>query len=156
MIVMNNFCRMNAALQDDSDMDECGIAYKLMPLGSVFCRQLASQVKQYLYTLVQEHAVWNNQQFWEASFYCDLQKGIETLYHDSQTNPENARLTPGHCDDANKEFVFLNNNEKGRTSFSLACGSCVFNILFYSVHVFSFSLSTLVIFSKQNWESFLL
>ena len=64
-------------------MDECGIAYKLMPLGSVFCRRLGESgkdVKQYLYTLVQEHAVWHNQQFWEASFYCDLQKGIEALY----------------------------------------------------------------------------
>ena len=96
---------MNAALQDDSDMDECGIAYKLMPLGSVFCRRLSTGVTQYMYTLIQDHAVWQNQQFWEASFYCDLQKGIEALYDDNQTSTS--------VQEEHQEFVFLNGNERG-------------------------------------------
>ena len=56
-------------------MDECGIAYKLMPLASVFCRKLSLGITQFVYTLIQDHAVWQNQQFWEASFYNDVQKG---------------------------------------------------------------------------------
>ena len=47
-------------------------------------------VKQYLYTRVQEHAVWHNQQFWEASFYCDLQKGIKALY--TADNPKSLKI----------------------------------------------------------------
>ena len=43
---------MNTALTDDSDMDECGIAYKLMPLSSVFCRHLSLGVTQFVYTLI--------------------------------------------------------------------------------------------------------
>ena len=108
---------MNAALQDDSDMDECGIAYKLMPLGSVFCRRLSTDVKQYLYTLIQDHAVWHNQQFWEASFYCDLQKGIEALYRATAAMPRDKDSAAAAAGDnsttVDKEFVFLNNNEKG-------------------------------------------
>ena len=109
---------MNAALQDDSDMDECGIAYKLMPLGSVFCRRLSTDLAvpvQYLYTLIQDHAVWHNQQFWEASFYCDLQKGIEALYRATTTAspPTGGKEKRLSKEGVEKEFVFLNNNEKG-------------------------------------------
>ena len=105
---------MNTALQDDSDIDECGIAYKLMPLGSVFCRRLSTDLAvpvQYLYTLIQDHAVWHNQQFWEASFYCDLQKGIEALYRATAASGSQQRRDSAETVD--KEFVFLNNNEKG-------------------------------------------
>ena len=120
---------MNAALQDDSDMDECGIAYKLMPLGSVFCRRLSTDVKQYLYTLIQDHAVWHNQQFWEASFYCDLQKGIEALYRATTASSDEKRDSTGSVD---KEFVFLNNNEKGGEPFFLSnrstCGTFAQNM----------------------------
>ncbi|QQP48749.1 Uncharacterized protein FKW44_009166, partial [Caligus rogercresseyi] len=71
---------MNAALQDDSDMDEHGIAAKILPLSTVFGRRLNKGVIQFVYTLIQEHAVWQNQQFWEASFFNDVQKGIKSLY----------------------------------------------------------------------------
>ncbi|XP_040568639.1 myotubularin-related protein 13 [Lepeophtheirus salmonis] len=71
---------MNAALQDDSDMDEHGIAAKILPLSTVFGRRLTKGVIQYVYTLIQEHAVWQNQQFWEASFFNDVQRGIKSLY----------------------------------------------------------------------------
>ena len=35
---------------------------------------------QFAYTLVQDHAVWGNLQFWEAAFYQDCQKDIRQLY----------------------------------------------------------------------------
>lgn len=71
---------MNAALQDDSDMDEFGIAATILPLAAVFGRKLAMGITQFAYTLIQDHAVWQNQQFWEASFYNDVQTGIKAVY----------------------------------------------------------------------------
>ena len=71
---------MNAALQDDSDMDEFGIAATILPLSTVFGRKLAKGITQFAYTLIQDHAVWQNQQFWEASFYNDVQTGIKAVY----------------------------------------------------------------------------
>ena len=44
---------MNAALQDDSDMDEFGIAATLLPLSTVFGRRLTKGVIQFVYTLIQ-------------------------------------------------------------------------------------------------------
>ena len=35
---------------------------------------------QFAYTVIQEHAVWANQQFWEATFYQDVQLQIRQLY----------------------------------------------------------------------------
>ena len=35
---------------------------------------------QFAYTCIQEHAVWSNQQFWEATFYQDVQQQIRQLY----------------------------------------------------------------------------
>ena len=35
---------------------------------------------QFAYTLIQDHAVWQNQQFWEASFFSDVQTGIKAVY----------------------------------------------------------------------------
>ena len=35
---------------------------------------------QFAYTCIQEHAVWANSQFWEASFYQDVQHQIRQLY----------------------------------------------------------------------------
>lgn len=71
---------MNTALQDDSDMDEYGIAATLLPLSTVFGRKLAKGIVQFVYTLIQGHAVWQNQQFWEASFFNDVQTGIKAVY----------------------------------------------------------------------------
>ena len=82
---------MNAALQDDSDMDEYGIAATLLPLSTVFGRRLSKGVIQFVYTLIQEHPVWQNQQFWEASFFNDVQKGIKSLYTAMNENNNSSR-----------------------------------------------------------------
>ncbi|XP_066963738.1 myotubularin-related protein 13 [Macrobrachium rosenbergii] len=71
---------MNCALQDDSPMDEHGVAAALLPLSTAFCRKLCTGVIQFAYTCIQDHPVWGNQQFWEASFYQDVQKEIKSLY----------------------------------------------------------------------------
>ncbi|KAK8374776.1 hypothetical protein O3P69_012541 [Scylla paramamosain] len=73
---------MNCALQDDSPLDEYGVAAALLPLSSAFCRKLCTGVIQFAYTCIQDHSVWSNQQFWEASFYQDVQREIKSLYQD--------------------------------------------------------------------------
>lgn len=75
---------MNCALQDGSSMDEFGVAAALLPLATAFCRKLCTGVIQFAYTCIQEHAVWQNQQFWEAAFYQDVQRDIKALYLESQ------------------------------------------------------------------------
>lgn len=91
---------MNAALQDDSDMDEYGVAALLLPLSTVFGRKLSKGVIQFVYTLIQDHAVWQNQQFWEASFFNDVQKGIKSLYvamQDQNSNNQSLSNDPSHA-----------------------------------------------------------
>lgn len=80
---------INRALQDDSAMDEHGVAASLLPLSTAFCRKLCTGVIQFSYTCIQDHPVWKNQQFWEASFYQDVQSQIKALYL-SKTNLEMA------------------------------------------------------------------
>ncbi|KAJ8247545.1 hypothetical protein GJAV_G00247580 [Gymnothorax javanicus] len=60
---------MNCALQDCSSSEEFTIAAALLPLTTVFYRKLAPGVNQYAYTCVQDHPIWANHQFWEATFY---------------------------------------------------------------------------------------
>ncbi|KAG1665469.1 Myotubularin-related protein 13 [Nymphon striatum] len=84
---------MNCALQDDSVMDEHGLAAALLPLATAFCRKLCTGVIQFAYTCVQDHSVWSNQQFWESTFFQDVQKDIKALYCPktdkySRTSPE--------------------------------------------------------------------
>ena len=46
-----------------------------------FCLQkLAPGVNQFAYTCVQEHPIWTSQQFWEATFYSEVQNQIRALY----------------------------------------------------------------------------
>lgn len=44
---------MNCALQDDSSMDEHGVAAALLPLATAFCRKLCTGVIQFAYTCIQ-------------------------------------------------------------------------------------------------------
>ncbi|XP_053384706.1 myotubularin-related protein 13-like isoform X1 [Mercenaria mercenaria] len=93
---------LNCALQNDSSMDENGVAASILPLATSFCRKLCTGVIQFAYTLVQDHAVWGNLQFWEAAFYQDVQKDIRQLYAPQyeehimsmELNASKANLTP--------------------------------------------------------------
>lgn len=44
---------MNCALQDDSAMDEQGVAGALLPLATAFCRKLCTGVIQFAYMCIQ-------------------------------------------------------------------------------------------------------
>lgn len=44
---------MNCALQDDSALDEHGVAAALLPLATAFCRKLRTGVIQFAYTCIQ-------------------------------------------------------------------------------------------------------
>ncbi|ROT76369.1 putative myotubularin-related protein 13 [Penaeus vannamei] len=84
---------MNCALQDDSPMDEHGVAAALLPLSTAFCRKLCTGVIQFAYTCIQDHSVWGNQQFWEAAFYQDVQKEIKSLYQDRSQQASRTSLS---------------------------------------------------------------
>ncbi|BFZ05320.1 hypothetical protein BsWGS_08359 [Bradybaena similaris] len=71
---------LNCALMNDSSLDEHGVAAAILPLATAFCRKLCTGVIQFAYTLIQEHAVWGSIQFWEQTFYHDVQLQIRQLY----------------------------------------------------------------------------
>uniref|UniRef100_A0A8D2LH45 SET binding factor 2 n=1 Tax=Varanus komodoensis TaxID=61221 RepID=A0A8D2LH45_VARKO len=89
---------MNCTLQDCSTSEEYNIAAALLPLTTAFYRKLAPGVSQFAYTCVQDHPIWANQQFWETTFYSDVENQIRSLYlsakednhsqHLKQKNPE--------------------------------------------------------------------
>nr|XP_033783896.1 myotubularin-related protein 13 isoform X1 [Geotrypetes seraphini] len=71
---------MNCTLQDCSSSEEYNIAAQLLPLTTAFYRKLSPGVSQFAYTCVQEHTIWTNQQFWETTFYNDVQNQVRSLY----------------------------------------------------------------------------
>ncbi|XP_035251970.1 myotubularin-related protein 13-like isoform X1 [Anguilla anguilla] len=71
---------MNCALQDCSSSEEYTVAAALLPLTTAFYRKLAAGVNQFAYTCVQDHPIWTNQQFWETTFYSEVQNQIRSLY----------------------------------------------------------------------------
>ncbi|XP_035273861.1 myotubularin-related protein 13 isoform X1 [Anguilla anguilla] len=84
---------MNCALQDCSSSEEYTVAAALLPLTTVFCRKLAPGVNQFAYTCVQDHPIWANQQFWEATFYSEVQTQIRALY--LSTPEDKPQITAG-------------------------------------------------------------
>uniref|UniRef100_A0A8C7RHG5 SET binding factor 2 n=1 Tax=Oncorhynchus mykiss TaxID=8022 RepID=A0A8C7RHG5_ONCMY len=82
---------MNCALQDCSSSEEYTVASALLPLTTAFYRKLPAGVSQFAYTCVQDHPIWTNQQFWEATFYSEVQNQIRALY---LTVPYNGPLPP--------------------------------------------------------------
>ncbi|KAH7968208.1 hypothetical protein HPB52_007021 [Rhipicephalus sanguineus] len=81
---------INCALQDDSALDEHGVAAGILPLSHAFCRKLCTGVMQFAYTCIQEHAVWGQLQFWEAAFYQDVQRDIRALYLPVSSSPQHS------------------------------------------------------------------
>ncbi|XP_075878493.1 myotubularin-related protein 13 isoform X2 [Nelusetta ayraudi] len=71
---------INCALQDCSSSEEYTVATALLPLSTAFYRKLAPGVDQFAYTCIQDHPIWTNQQFWEATFYSEVQSQIRALY----------------------------------------------------------------------------
>nr|XP_039258097.1 myotubularin-related protein 5-like isoform X1 [Styela clava] len=80
----------NSALDDcSSEDDEYIVAADLLPALLAFYRKLCPTVMQFLYTVVQEHAVWSSIEFWEYTFFSDVQNEMCRLYqlkkHGSRT-----------------------------------------------------------------------
>ncbi|EDW38045.1 GL12246 [Drosophila persimilis] len=71
---------MNKALQNSSGVDEYTVAAALLPMSTIFCRKLSTGVVQFAYTEIQDHGIWKNLQFWESTFYQDVQGQIKALY----------------------------------------------------------------------------
>ena len=46
----------------------------------VWLQKLVVGVSQFAYTCVQDHPIWTNQQFWESTFYGEVQNQIRALY----------------------------------------------------------------------------
>ncbi|CAN8027521.1 unnamed protein product, partial [Ixodes persulcatus] len=87
---------MNCALQDDSALDEHGVAAGILPLSHAFCRKLCTGVMQFAYTCIQDHVVWGQLQFWEAAFYQDVQRDIRSLYLPHAASPQHGGHQPNH------------------------------------------------------------
>ncbi|KAH8295337.1 hypothetical protein KR018_010093 [Drosophila ironensis] len=71
---------MKRALHNSSGVDQYTVAAALLPMSTIFCRKLSTGVVQFAYTEIQDHAIWKNLQFWESTFYQDVQGQIKALY----------------------------------------------------------------------------
>ncbi|KAI8129606.1 Myotubularin-related protein 13, partial [Lucilia cuprina] len=71
---------MNKTLQNSSGIDEYTVAAALLPMSTIFCRKLSTGIIQFAYTCIQDHPIWKNLQFWESTFYQDVQTHIKALY----------------------------------------------------------------------------
>uniref|UniRef100_A0A8C1RX30 SET binding factor 2 n=1 Tax=Cyprinus carpio TaxID=7962 RepID=A0A8C1RX30_CYPCA len=91
---------MNCALQDCSSSEEYTVAAALLPLTTAFYRKLTAGVDQFAYTCVQDHPIWTSQQFWEATFYSEVQNQIRALY---LTTPEEKQLITSTLSTASSE-----------------------------------------------------
>uniref|UniRef100_A0A9J7Z1P9 SET binding factor 2 n=1 Tax=Cyprinus carpio carpio TaxID=630221 RepID=A0A9J7Z1P9_CYPCA len=102
---------MNCALQDCSSSEEYTVAAALLPLTTAFYRKLTAGVDQFAYTCVQDHPIWTSQQFWEATFYSEVQNQIRALY---LTTPEEKQLITA------KTKLNFSSSESERTAMDLA------------------------------------
>lgn len=94
---------MNCALQDNSEIDINEIAAAILPLAMKFCRRLSTHVIQFAYTCIQDHSVWSNLQFWEQTFYLDVEKEIKNLYTAADGNSGNTEK-PDEVEQISKQF----------------------------------------------------
>ncbi|XP_059373228.1 myotubularin-related protein 13-like isoform X4 [Carassius carassius] len=106
---------MNCALQDCSSSEEYTVAAALLPLTTAFYRKLAAGVDQFAYTCVQDHPIWTSQQFWEATFYSEVQNQIRALY---LTTPEEKQLIAAKIKE--QSTLSTASSESERTAMDLA------------------------------------
>ncbi|RXN31812.1 myotubularin-related 13 isoform X2 [Labeo rohita] len=104
-----------ADVQDCSTSEEYTVATALLPLTTAFYRKLAAGVDQFAYTCVQDHPIWTNQQFWEATFYSEVQNQIRALY---LTAPEEKQLITAKIKE--QSTLSTASSESERTAMDLA------------------------------------
>lgn len=81
-----------------------------MSILHVFCFQkLAPGVSQFAYTCVQDHPIWTNQQFWETTFYSNVQNQVRSLYLTAKDDNHAVQLRQkvGKHIEINIKVVFL-------------------------------------------------
>ncbi|KAK0397260.1 hypothetical protein QR680_002054 [Steinernema hermaphroditum] len=97
-------CRLiNCALENESKEDEHGIAYAFLYLSNIYCRRLNAGVLQFLYTCIQDHAVWDNQRFWETAFFHDVHQQMRRLY-----SSKNGKIIDDQDDNARCPYSLKN------------------------------------------------
>uniref|UniRef100_A0A8C2E5H4 SET binding factor 2 n=1 Tax=Cyprinus carpio TaxID=7962 RepID=A0A8C2E5H4_CYPCA len=74
-------------------------------------QKLTAGVDQFAYTCVQDHPIWTSQQFWEATFYSEVQNQIRALY---LTTPEEKQLI------TEQSTLSTASSESERTAMDLA------------------------------------
>lgn len=129
---------MNCALQHESHIDLNGVAARILPLATEFCRRLCTGVIQFAYTCIQDHPVWSNQQFWESSFYLDVEKDVIALYANSSLRSSSTE----------RESLPDNSNSAGLKSSPSSSSTLNKTIVNSSYHEFT-SDSGLEVASKQ-------
>ena len=79
--------RLTDALLTDStgSSDQYLIARKVIKIGSLIYRKLNKE-KQFLYTLVQDHSIWSNEQFWIEHFFHQHQRRLVAHYRRQATS----------------------------------------------------------------------
>ena len=65
--------------------DQYFIARKVIKIGSLIYRKLNKE-KQFLYTLVQDHSIWSNEQFWIEHFFHQHQRRLVAHYQRQATD----------------------------------------------------------------------
>uniref|UniRef100_A0A674P1Y8 SET binding factor 2 n=1 Tax=Takifugu rubripes TaxID=31033 RepID=A0A674P1Y8_TAKRU len=70
---------MNCALQVSLQLPPVPVLCFIKPV----VLKLGPGVNQFAYTCIQDHPIWTNQQFWEATFYSEVQSQIRALYLNS-------------------------------------------------------------------------
>uniref|UniRef100_A0A673MUR7 Myotubularin-related protein 13-like n=1 Tax=Sinocyclocheilus rhinocerous TaxID=307959 RepID=A0A673MUR7_9TELE len=78
-------------------------------------KKLAAGVDQFAYTCIQDHPIWTNQQFWEATFYSEVQNQIRALY---LTAPEEKQLITAKIKE--QSTLSTASSESERTAMDLA------------------------------------
>ncbi len=121
---------LNEALLNDTRLDEHGLAYSVLPLTSAFYRKLNNgTVDQCVYTRLQQHEVWSNMQFWEMSFYSDVQRSIRAVYLSNEEfaaeqDKEN-NLLSNHSDNCSMSSTASTGNLEGMTDALIEAGNLV-------------------------------
>uniref|UniRef100_A0A8C2DR55 SET binding factor 2 n=1 Tax=Cyprinus carpio TaxID=7962 RepID=A0A8C2DR55_CYPCA len=100
---------------DCSSSEEYTVAAALLPLTTAFYRKLTAGVDQFAYTCVQDHPIWTSQQFWEATFYSEVQNQIRALY---LTTPEEKQLITAKTKE--QSTLSTASSESERTAMDLA------------------------------------
>lgn len=94
---------MNKSLQNATGIDEYTVAAALLPMSTIFCRKLSTGIVQFAYTCIQDHPIWKNLQFWESTFYQDVQTQIKALYLLDQQQRYNAAMPNNQIERNRKE-----------------------------------------------------